>query len=71
MAKKQSVHTPDSKLYLLKGIPPELWRQAQAKAASQRPPLSMRWAILLLLEAWISDTPGIQAGKRPSPRSIF
>ena len=75
MTKKPTAHTPDSKTYLLKGIPPELWEQAQAKAASQRPPISMRWALILLLESWINSveasTPVLSTKRQVTPRSIF
>ena len=75
MPKKTGAHAPDSKTYLLKGIPSELWEQAQAKAASQRPPLTMRWALILLLESWINsaETSGsaLSTKRQVSPRSIF
>ena len=70
MSKKSPAHTQDSKTYLLKGIPPELWEEAQAKAASQRPPMSMRWALLLLLESWI-NAEGQSSKRQITPRSIF
>ena len=73
--KSAAAHTPDSKTYLLKRIPAELWEQAQAKAASQRPPISMRWALILLLESWINsaETSGsaLSTKRQVSPRSIF
>ena len=75
MPKKPSMHTPDSKTYLLKGIPSELWEQAQAKAASQRPPISMRWALILLIESWINSAEtsasALSTKRQVSPRSIF
>jgi len=36
--------------YNLNGIPGDVWDRAKAKAASYRPPLSMRWVIIQLLE---------------------
>ena len=75
MSNKPTAQTQDSKVYLLKGIPPELWEQAQAKAASQRPPISMRWALILLLESWInsaeSSGSALWTKRQVSPRSIF
>ena len=56
---------PGTQSYILHGIPVELWKAAQAKAAAQEPPLSMRWAILMLLKEWIHHAPGGK-GKSPS-----
>ena len=41
------------------------------KAASQHPPLSMRWAILLLLEGWIAeDLPAASASPAKRARAL-
>ena len=45
--------TDGYKDYILKKIPVELWEAAQAKAASRRPPLAMRWVLIKLLERWV------------------
>ena len=55
---------PGTQSYILHGIPVDLWEAAKAKAASQEPPMSMRWAILLLLKDWIYSAPG---SKHKSP----
>lgn len=46
-----------TKDYLLKGIPLDVYQQAQEKAAAHRPPLSMRWVLITLLEKWINYQP--------------
>jgi len=47
------VPNPDTQDYLLKGVPRDLWKRAQAKAKAMKPPMSMRWALLLMLEEWV------------------
>jgi len=47
----------DAKTYLLKGIPKDVYEAAQKKAAENRPPLSMRWVFISLLEKWVGMAP--------------
>ena len=64
--------TPDdSAIYLLKRIPGPLWDRAKAKAAEHRPPLSMRWVLIQLLEKWTETAPvPIVAGETVSPAPV-
>lgn len=48
---------PKGKTYLLKGVPVDLYKAAQQKAAENRPPLSMRWLFISLLEKWVGKRP--------------
>lgn len=48
---------PKGKTYLLKGVPVDIYEAAQAKAAANRPPLSMRWVLITLLEKWVDQRP--------------
>ncbi len=48
---------PKGKTYLLKGVPVDLYEAAQQKAAENRPPLSMRWVFISLLEKWVGKRP--------------
>ena len=65
--------TPDdSAIYLLKRIPGPLWDRAKAKAAEHRPPLSMRWVLIQLLEKWTDTVPMVTGETRAdlSPASV-
>ncbi len=48
---------PNCKDYLFKDIPADLWIRAQEKGKALRPPVSMRWTLILLLEEWVASTP--------------
>ena len=48
---------PKGKTYLLKGVPIDIYEAAQKKAAENRPPLSMRWVLITLLEKWVGHRP--------------
>ena len=52
--------------YLLRDVPRELWDRAQAKAASLRPPVSMRWLLMTLLEDWVGRKPDTTSGITPT-----
>lgn len=63
MAKRQSKDA----MYLLKGIPQATWDQAKAKAAAERPPLSMKWVLIALLEKWVGPPPDTGQSIPPTP----
>lgn len=57
--------------YIFKGIPRDLWGKAQAKAAAQRPPISMKWVLLQALEKFVSagSAPTQEYRKKPVNRA--
>ena len=52
---------PNTCDYLIHGIPLDLWTRAKAKAKALRPPVSMRWTLIMLLEQWVASTPPAEA----------
>lgn len=56
----------DETAYLLKGIPRATWDAAKDKAANARPPLSMRWVIIQLLERWIQHGKSAETAANPA-----
>ncbi len=49
------VPKPNCKDYLFKDIPADLWTRAQEKGKALRPPVSMRWVLIMLLEQWVKS----------------
>ena len=59
---------PNETIYLLKGIPLDMYRRAQAKAAANKPPLSIRWVLITLLEKWVGPAPADES-KPAAPKA--
>ncbi len=55
--------------YILERIPPDTWERAKAKAASYKPPMSMRWVLIQLLEKWAPRPKGTRK-RKAVPRPI-
>lgn len=56
-------------IYLLKGIPKDMYRRAQAKAAANKPPLSIRWVLITLLEKWVGPAPADESAPTKAPKA--
>ena len=56
-------------IYLLKGIPLDMYRRAQAKAAANKPPLSIRWVLITLLEKWVGPAPADESAPAKAPKA--
>ncbi len=59
----------DNADYLLKKIPGDIWDAAKAKAAAQRPALSMRWVLIKLLEKWVEGSPAAAPKPKAAPKA--
>ena len=66
--RQRAPHTLD---YLMRDIPQELWDRFKLKAESIRPPTSMKWIILQLVEKYLEDNPRTRASAKQKTRKTL